>query len=246
MIFESTLPYGTPDLIRASEFERYLDESVRAVEGEALSTRLTTLSPSLAQDLGRFEQDGRPGLELLEVMAACVRHARTLLIHLRDGQRVLPLTVYPLERLVHCPLPLDQLLAVPLTGLQVLHIEQAVLRPPGSGDAALIDSHANYAPLDRLLWELALRGGREDLLPEIAGHAAYRVAPGADLGRLALSGSLAAAVDRLRRSTTSLREIAEWPGFDRTRASRLLNGLYLLAGLMVSRTHPAAAHEGWF
>jgi hypothetical protein len=26
---------------------------------------------------------------------------------------------------------------------------------------------------------------------------------------------------------------------------RLLNGLYLQGGLMVSRTHPAAANEGW-
>ena len=31
-----------------------------------------------------------------------------------------------------------------------------------------------------------------------------------------------------------------------TRAARLLNGLYLQAGLMVSRTHPAATNEGWF
>jgi hypothetical protein len=27
---------------------------------------------------------------------------------------------------------------------------------------------------------------------------------------------------------------------------RMLNGLYLQAGLMVSRTHPAATNEGWF
>ena len=34
-------------------------------------------------------------------------------------------------------------------------------------------------------------------------------------------------------------------GFDRARAMRMLNGLYLQAGLMVSRTHPAATNEGW-
>ena len=39
----------------------------------------------------------------------------------------------------------------------------------------------------------------------------------------------------------NLRDLAEWPGFDRVRAARLLNGLYLQAGLIVSRTHPAAA-----
>jgi hypothetical protein len=37
--------------------------------------------------------------------------------------------------------------------------------------------------------------------------------------------------------------MAEWPGFDRPRAMRMLNGLYLQAGLMVSRTHPVATNE---
>ena len=62
---------------------------------------------------------------------------------------------------------------------------------------------------------------------------------------LELSGSLADAVARLKRETTNLREMSQWPGFDRERATRLLNGLYLLAGLMVSRTHPAATNDGW-
>jgi hypothetical protein len=39
--------------------------------------------------------------------------------------------------------------------------------------------------------------------------------------------------------------MAQWPGFERERATRLLNGLYLQGGLMVSRTHPAATNEGW-
>ena len=38
----------------------------------------------------------------------------------------------------------------------------------------------------------------------------------------------------------NLRDMAEWPGFDRPRAMRLLNALYLQAGLIVSRSHPAA------
>ena len=40
--------------------------------------------------------------------------------------------------------------------------------------------------------------------------------------------------------------MAQWPGFDRERAMRLLNALYLQAGLIVSRTHPEAAGESWF
>ncbi len=50
---------------------------------------------------------------------------------------------------------------------------------------------------------------------------------------------------RLKREAVNLRELSQWPGFDRERAMRLLNGLYLQAGLMVSRTHPAATNDGW-
>jgi hypothetical protein len=248
-MFESTLPFGAPDLMRVSAFHRYLDEMAREADAEASgSTRLSSLSPSLLQDLKRFEpaRGAGDGLEVLEVMAACVRHGRELLVHLQDEDRVVPLTVFPIERLVHCPVAMDQFLDGRLTELRVLHVEPAVLRPPGHRDSALVGEAAHYAPLGLLLWELALRGAREELLPEIAGTAAYRIAPGVDLRGLHLSGSLAAAAVRLKRHTTNLREIAEWPGFDRARAMRMLNGLYLQAGLMVSRSHPAAASDGWF
>ena len=51
---------------------------------------------------------------------------------------------------------------------------------------------------------------------------------------------------RLRREVASLREIAALPGMGRSRATRLLNALYLQAGLIVSRSHPAALGESWF
>ena len=234
--------------MRASAFQRYLEEMERSGDIDGGHSRLSSLSPSLMQDLQRFEQSRRPGegLEVLQVMAACVRHARSLLVHLQDDNRVLPLTVFPTERLVHCPIRMEQLLDNRLTDLLVKHVEPAVLKPPGHRDTALVADPLFYAPLGPLLWELAMRGSREDLLPEIAGMAAYRIAPGVDLRGLNLNGSMAAAVVRLKRATTNLREIAEWPGFDRARAMRLLNALYLQAGLMVSRTHPAATNEGWF
>lgn len=241
-MFESTLPFGTPDLIRVSAYRRYLDETARSGDGDVGTSRLSSLNPSLAEDLMRFEQARKPGvgLELLEVMAACVRHSRSLLLQLQEAERVVPLTVFPSERLVHCPLRLETLLAGRLTDLQVMHVEPAVLRPPGHPDLSLVGDPDGYAPLGPLLWELAMRGARDELLPEISGMAAYRISPGLDLFGLNLSGSMAAAVERLKRATTNLREISEWPGFDRTRAIRLLNGLYLQAGLMVTRTHPAA------
>ena len=103
-----------------------------------------------------------------------------------------------------------------------------------------------HQPLAPLLWEMSLRGSRERLLPEIAGTAAYRVAPGVNLRGLEMPSILGAAVDRLRRRTCNLREVAEWPGLDRERAMRLLNALYLQGGLIVSRMHPSASSpDGW-
>ena len=92
-MFESTLPLGEPELMRVSAFQRYLTELKREGADESL-TRLSSLNPSLLQDLLRFEQDGRH-TELLEVLAACVRHARPLAVHLQCGMRVVPLTVFP-------------------------------------------------------------------------------------------------------------------------------------------------------
>lgn len=229
----STAPNDSA-LMRISDFER--QQAQDSGHAEAGATRLSALNPSLMQDLMRFEPGQRPGggleaLEVLGVMAAALRHGRALLVHLQFDYRVIPLTVRPAERQLLSPLSLQQLLALRLPDLRVLRVEPA----PGQASAGL---HA--APLGPLLWELALRGSREALLPEIAGVAAYRVTPGANLSLLDLVGSLAAAVGRLRQQATPLRDIAGWPGFDRGRATRLLNGLYLQAALMVTRTHPSA------
>jgi hypothetical protein len=247
MIFQSTLPTETADLMRVSEFRRYLASLNSDTEAGAAPSRMSQLNPSLMLDLQRFERSAASadGLELLEVMAASVRHGKRLLLHVQHDRLVLPLTVFPAERLVHCPLPMVTFLAARLTDLRVLQVEPALLRPPTDTASGLAAPADRVAALGPVLWELALRGSREALLPEIAGNAAYRIAPGVDLSMLELSGSLAAAVARLRRHTTNLREIAGWPGFDAARATRLLNGLYLQAGLMVSRTHPAATNEGW-
>jgi len=247
LTFESTLPLGEPDLMRVSAFQRYLDELVRDSGGDEGVSRLSSLSPSLLHDLMRFDHDGGSGsLELLEVLAASVRHARDLAVHLQRADRVVTLTVFPVHRLAHCQLPMEEFLSPRMGELQVMHVEPAVLRPPGDAERALVGELHLYAPLGPLMWELALHGAREELLPEVAGHVAYRVAPGVDLRDLSLPGPLDAALRRLKRQTTSLREMSEWPGLDRSRAKRLLNALYLQAGLIVSRTHPAATNEGWF
>lgn len=247
-MFDSTIPFGAPELMRASAYRLYLKELEDEAARNGTSSRIASLSPSLRADLYRFEGDGAgpESLEALEVVAACVRHARRVTVHLLYDERVVPLTVFPEERLVHCPVPVTLLLASGVPDLKVLHVEPALLRPPGDPMNALVGARDQHYPLAPVLWELAMHGRRTELLPEIAGPAVYRVAPGLVLAGVPIAGPLLAAVQRLRRECTSLREIAEWPGFDRERAARLLNALYVLAGLMVSRSHPDAIGERWF
>jgi hypothetical protein len=62
-------------------------------------------------------------------------------------------------------------------------------------------------------------------------------------------GAIGSAMERLRHGSAPLRQIATWPGMSNERASRMLNALYLVSTLMVSRSHPAARDEsrsGWF
>jgi hypothetical protein len=243
-MFESTIPFGEPELMRASAYRLYLKELEAEAARSGISSRISSLSPSLIADLYRFEADGRSS-ELLEVVAACVRHAKRVTIQLQLDERVVPLTVFPEERLVHCPLPMAQLLEKS-DALRVLHVEPALLQPPGNEESGLVGESRLHAPLSPLLWDLAMRGLRTELLPEIAGPAVYRVTPGLELGSLPVSGTMLAAIYRLRRESATLRDISDWAGFDRERAVRLLNALYLQAGLMVSRSHPDAISEGWF
>jgi hypothetical protein len=238
-MFPSTQPPDADPLMRLSEFQRYHQASERGEEVAAGITRLSALNPSLMQDLMRFERHQRPGdgLDVLEVLAASLRHNRALLLHLQIDRHAFALTVRPQERMVWCLLSQAQLLDLRVPDLRVLRVQPA--QPAPAVDSPQAGAY-HLSALGPLLWELALRGARESLLPEIDGVASYRVAPGADLKDLDLSGSLGAAVQRLRRETTPLRLIATWPGFDVDRATRMLNGLYLQAALMVSRTHPGA------
>jgi len=207
-------------------------------------TALSSLSPSLLQDLQRFDP-ASPQRELLEVLAAGIRHTQPLAIDLAWGASALTLSVFPLDRMLHCPLPLADFLAHDLSALQVRQVRPALMRPLADAQRAGTADAARYAPLGPLLWTIALRGARAALLPELAGQAAYRVAPGISLTGLDVPGTMAACITRLRRQTRNLADIAGWPGVGLERATRLLNALYLQSGLIVSRSHPAATIEGW-
>ena len=244
-LFDSTIPFGEPELLKTSVYRRYLDE----LDGDSApggpSTRLAQLSPSLQADLVRFEQSGGSS-ETLEVVAACIRHSSRVTIYLQCADRVVPLTVFPQERLVHCPMHLSELLERHVSQLRVMHLEPATLRPPGDSERELIGESRMYHPIGPLLWELAVRGPRSNLLPEIAGPAVYRVTPGLDVQQLPVTGAVRSAIERLKREAMSLGGIAAWPAFDCDRAMRLLNALYLQAALIVSRAHPSAARSSWF
>ncbi len=215
---------------------------------DVVHTTLTSLSPSLMQDLTRIEL-GSAQRELLEVLAACIRHTQALAITVdiapEQAAEQLTLSIFPSERLLHCTLPLVQLLQGDLGHWRVLQVQPAHLRPPGSHEHSRVGHPSHYATLASLLWAVALRGARDDLLPELAGLAAYRVAPGISLSGLDVPAAMAQCINRLRRQTSNLREIASWPGVGNERAMRLVNALYLQSGLIVSRSHPAATNEGW-
>ena len=226
--FDTVLP-------RVSDFQRRLRQT--GVDTRSPHSGHSSLDPtldqSLLQDLQRFDASAQTesGLEVLEVVAASLRHGRALRLLVSHADLVLPLTVMPLQRVVRAPLPLDQWELLNWAGMKVLQVEPAL--------APVQTDHE--APLGLVLWALALQGSRAQLLPEIAGPVAYRIAPSADFSGLHLTGVLASAVARLRRQTTPLQELSSWPGLDAERASRLLNGLYLQSGLIITRSHPAAA-----
>ena len=229
-------------------------------------TALSSLSPSLLQDLQRFDL-GQPQRELLEVLAAALRHTQALAIDLAWGGSALTLTVFPKQRRLHCPLPLADWASRDLGALQVRRVRPALPRataadPPPLPDAPAAapiasdtpdtpdiqiasSGRADTSPLGPLLWLVALLGSRAALLPELDGSAAYRVAPGLSLAGLEVPDAMATCIARLRRQTCNLGEIAGWSGVGRERATRLLNALYLQSGLIVSRSHPAATVERW-
>jgi hypothetical protein len=222
--------------------ERALAWAAAAGVGVA-GTRLSSLDTSVMQDLLRFDHVGGsgPGLEALEVMAAALRHGRSLRVEMSHDAREVVWTVFPNQKLFHCLLPARDRRRLSLSRLQVERVEPSRREPP---------AHEARTPhifaLAPMLWGLALNGSRSELLPEIAGSVAYRISPSGELATLQnveMGETLAAAVARLRRETTALGEIERWPGFNRDLAQRLLNGLYLNSALMVSRTHPRAISD---
>jgi hypothetical protein len=232
-------PARSGDAPALADFLRSMRNQPPEPDSGVGATQLVSLNDSLLQDLQRFEpaaaDAGRRGLDLLEVLAAAVRHGRPLRVELRHGFQNIVLKVFPAPRLVHTGVPHEHFFALPLHDLRVLQVQPERQEPS--------EVQGRCASLALLMWELALRGARGALLPEITGSVAYRISSGAELNDLALTGTMAKGVALLKRQATTLRDIAAWPGFDHDRAVRMLNGLYLQAALIVSRSTPAATYR---
>lgn len=239
-----------PKLWRLSEFDRLL-----ADEGylRARADRATLLPTTLLSELGHMggPRASERGADVLEIMAACMRHRESALLYLRRGDHVWPLTLFPHEHLYHCPVDVLQACGSALSQFRLLAVEPSQVRPPGHLAAHRVAEEGVYHPLLPLLWGFALHGPRAELLPGLGGGAAYRVSPGFDAAGLPLVGAVGPVFSQMRLQTLALRDIARASGMDDARAVRLINALYLVSGLMVLRTHPAArddgpsAGEGW-
>jgi len=227
-------------LWRISAYER-----MRLERGSSVFAQLgepTLLPTTMLSDLRQLESRRDSG-DVLENLAASMRHRQAALICLHYEDLVWPVTVFPTELVYHSPRDMALAKRDGLSTLKVLSCDAPGLRPPGHWMHERVGRMEHYHPLKPLLWNLALNGPRSELLSEIAGHAAYRVTLSRE-DRLLAPGALGPAADRLRSESAALRDIARWPGMSTDRASRLLNALYLTSALMVLRSHPAAQPEG--
>jgi hypothetical protein len=226
-------------LWRISAYER-LRESTGTSGFMRLDGTRTLLPTTLLADLQTPEGVPRSS-DVLEVMAACLRHRESALLYLRQGGLVWPVPLFPLRLLYHAPRDLVAAADADLSDLEVLAVEPPGLQPPGHWQHERIGNPAHYLPIERLLWAVALRGPRVGVLNEIGGPVAYRALHNHEQEALIAPGAMGSALDRLHGDAAALSDIARWPGMSVERASRLLNGLYLTTRLMVVRTHNAAS-----
>lgn len=234
-------------LWQISAFERVQQET--GSSGFTSLGRHTVLPTTLLSDLRRLGGDDPGTVDVLEVVAACLRHREPALLCLRHESVVWPVTLFPVQELYHSPRSMTLATPAGLASLTVLSTEPPGVRAPGHWMHERVGHVEHYRPLAPLVWQLALHGPRATLLTEIAGPAAYRFVANRLDGVAMPGGAMGSALERLRHESVPLRQIAAWPGMSAERASRLLNALYLASALMVSRSHPAARDEtraGWF
>ncbi len=222
------------NLWRISDFQRARLAGRRAPS--VSFDRPTLLPTTLMNDLQRLETEASSD-DVLEVMAACLRHREPALLYLAHGDYVWPVTLFPTQQLYHSPLDASDVVSQSsLLQLRLITIEPPGVLAPGDERHERVGDTRLYRPLGKLFWRVALYGPRDTLLSEISGKVSYRLTSARAAGLPASLGALLPAARRLRQETATLREIAGWPGMSVARASRLLNALYLNGALMVTRS----------
>jgi hypothetical protein len=227
-------------LWRISAFER-----IRQQTGSSGFMRLagpTLLPTTLLADLRRLDADPRSN-DVLEVIAACIRHREAALLCLAHEELIWPVTIFPNEGVYHSPRDMREASTEGLATLRLATAEPPGVRPPGHYMHERVAHPEHYRPLAPLLWSIALNGPRRTLLADISGPAVYRLVLGSSAERPSAPGALGSAIERLQRESVPLREIARWPGMSEERGSRLLNALYLAGNLLTSRTQTVSRSE---
>jgi hypothetical protein len=227
-------------LWRISAFERIRQQT--GSSGFARLTGPTLLPTTLLAELRRLDADPA-STDVLEVIAACLRHREPALLCLQHEELVWPVTVFPNEGIYHSPRDMAAASVLGLANLKLVTAEPPGVRPPGHWMHERVAQAEHYRPLPPLLWSIALHGPRHSLLADIAGPASYRVVTGSNGVRPTAPGALGSAIERLQRESTTVRDVARWPGMSTERASRLLNGLYLAGNLLITRTRQSAREE---
>lgn len=232
--------FDDSSLWRISDYERMRHNT--GTSGYMKLDGPTVLPTTLMAELHRLDERNAAD-DALEVMAACMRQRESALLYLQHGSYVWPITLFPLQMLYHSPREMAASSAERLDDLKLINVEPPGVRPPGHWMYERVGQATHYRPLLQLLWLVALRGPRRELLHEVGGTAAYRAIKDPATENLTAPGALGPAVQRLRREAASLRDIASWPGMSLERASRLVNALYLVQCLMMTRTNPAAREQ---
>jgi hypothetical protein len=241
MEFSKTVPWTGPTPFSLTETDSVWPDTLAPAMPSAADTFSTTLGTSLLADLRRFADEPQ-GADLLVVLAAGVRHARPLALSLELLGHRFRLAVFPREQVYRCGLDLCALASRELGQLQCVHVEpEAAI---ADADASTLHASAGAAmPLPPLLWLLATQGPRSELLPEIAGPARYRMAPGLALGGLPIDDASRPVLHKLWCESCSLDDLAGDSVLGRWPACRLLNALYLQSGLMISRAFSTRAPQ---
>jgi hypothetical protein len=206
------------------------DSGVRAGAGRPV------LSSAMQAELRRLAASPLH-ISALAVLAASVRHAQPLAVHVQNSGKPFLLSIFPRERFFQCEHELSELPPDDLALLGLVRIEPVVPLLMGDMPSGKASSF-RLGPLGLLLWQLALHGPTNELLPEIAEPANYRLTPSLHLSGLPMHAGMLPVLQKMRSRPCTVYELAHGSALGPTQVKRLLNAVYLQSGLIVTHSLP--------